>query len=618
MTGNRQDAAGQVATGGDASPRPSPWTGESLKGRVASLVGAALLLPLCLFYAWNTLRNYADLWGHLAIGRWIVAHGHPPTHTLFLWTWHGPYIAHSWLSEVIVYGLIGHLADDGVGTAGLLSAGLLGFVAFAILWRLFDISTQTVYAGVALFSLAIAAEAARLLPRPEIATVVLLAVLLSILVVRSETAEEPTDNPRADIRLGALLVAMFILWTNLHGGMATGLIVLWIATVADLVQDRVDRRSMRLLVIAGLCTLSTLINPYGYHYYSIYTAVSTTTFSHITEWKPMYQRTLMPDSTLYSTGLIFTAALFAWIKASPFSAGGPGSQRRRWGHLIWLLVYFVMMMQARRNVGFFAIVCLAVSAPYFRAWSAGLKGRHALSPGTPVVVGKGSPQMAPEIAPGMQQDIACRSARAPRRYPTPGRSQRKRPVRTKNQDQDSGALRGIWPATALVVYLVVLANAYNDMGSQPAPAIMPTMASGMTAFVKQNGITDRVFNDYDSGMYEEWKLDGSPGLYIDGNNAYPDQVYNDYLDILDATPRGTQLFDQQGINCVMSSDIASWLCRRVASSQQWALAYYGQDGAVWIRRLPQYRTLWDGVPTWQGTTPRTYLQYLHMAAHEEE
>jgi len=614
MAGHKDGVVRQPVSGVDAPPQPSPSQGEGAGRRIASVVGGLLLLPLCLCYAWNTLQNYADFWAHAAIGRWIVRHGRPPAHTLFLWTWHGPYIAHSWVSEAITYITIRRLSDDHAADVGLLSAGLFGFLAFAILWRLFDVSSRTVCAAVALFSLAIAAEAARLLPRPEIATMVLLAVLLSILVNRHEFEPTPTpslkgrerepegtnlpkilagteaDDLRADVRLGILLVAMFIAWTNLHGGMATGLIVLWIAAAADVVQDHArsaphcdnaaqrGRRSVRFIAIAALCTLATLINPYGYHYYSIYTAVSTITFHYIMEWKPMYVLPLMPDSTLYSISLLFAAALYAWIKGTPYSTGA--ARPRRWAHLIWLLVFFAMTMQARRNVGFLAIVCLAIAAPYFRVWSAGRK----------------SPEQSPDLAP----------------------SRRKRQARTKETQQESGTPHGIWPATALVVYMAVLANAYDDMGPKPAPALMPTIASGMTAFVKQNGITGRLFNDYDSSMYLEWRLDGSPGLYVDGNNAYPDQIFADYMNIRNATPQGLRLLDQQGIVCVLGSvRSVSWICRTVAASPRWALAYYGVDGPVWIRRLPQYRPLWDGVPTWQGTTARSYLQYLHTAAHDE-
>src|SRR5580692_4727346 len=102
-------------------------------------------LALCVIYAWNTLENHSDFWAHAAIGRWIVEHRHAPTRTLFLWTCHDPWIAHSWLSEALIYVMVSRLSDEGAAVAGMLSAAVIAFLAFAILWRLYRVSIRTVY-----------------------------------------------------------------------------------------------------------------------------------------------------------------------------------------------------------------------------------------------------------------------------------------------------------------------------------------------------------------------------------------------------------------------------------------------------------------------------------------
>jgi len=580
-----------------------------------------LFLPVCLVYAWNTLENHSDFWAHAAVGRWIVNHRQPPTHTLFLWTCHNPWIAHSWLSEAMMYIMVCRLSDDRAAIAGLLSATAIAFLAFALLWQLYRVSERTVCPAIILFSIGLCAASGRFLPRPEMASFVLLAVLLYVLVARQSSSKEPHPNPllgkerettslpqplsppgkgeqrqtdasRADMRLAALLAAMFVLWTNLHGGMLAGLIVLWIAALSDLVQERASRRTVRFACTAALCTIATLINPYGWHYYSIYKAVSTVTFTHILEWKPVYLEPYVPASTAYSLAILLAATLFAWARCPLSVAPHPnpllGKERepadtpvtRRWSHLLWLLAFAAMTIQARRNVGFLALICVAVAAPYFQAWSARLNPAARAS----------------ELAP----------------------KGRKRPARAKAQPE-ADAMRWVWPTATAIVYLVILVNGYEGMSSGPVRAVIPTIASGMCSFVKQNEISGRLFNDYDYGSYLEWRLGPRDhGLYVDGLNAYPDQVFSDYLDILNATPRGTQLLDQQRIDCVMgSAGTAAPVCRYVAASPEWALAYFGHDGPIWVRRLPQYRSLWEGVPVWQGSTPRDYVQYLHTAARDE-
>ena len=66
----------------------------------------ALLLTLGL-----KLLNDPDSYSHIAVGRWILAHGTMPASDPFSFSMHGaPWIAFEWLSEVIyaaVYALSG-------------------------------------------------------------------------------------------------------------------------------------------------------------------------------------------------------------------------------------------------------------------------------------------------------------------------------------------------------------------------------------------------------------------------------------------------------------------------------------------------------------------------------
>src|SRR5580658_4314349 len=101
-----------------------------MKGRY----GVFFLLPLCLLAAWVTLQSFSDYWGHLAVGRWVFQHGRAPTKTLFLWTYAGPYIAHAWLSELLMYIAAMHLNESAMAAVALVGTGLIGFVAFERLW----------------------------------------------------------------------------------------------------------------------------------------------------------------------------------------------------------------------------------------------------------------------------------------------------------------------------------------------------------------------------------------------------------------------------------------------------------------------------------------------------
>src|SRR5919108_2821374 len=73
----------------------------------------------------------SDLWMHMTLGRWIWAHGWVPSSDPFSYITEGqPFIAHSWLAEVIFY-----LVEQTAGTVGfmLLRFGLMTLALTAAL-----------------------------------------------------------------------------------------------------------------------------------------------------------------------------------------------------------------------------------------------------------------------------------------------------------------------------------------------------------------------------------------------------------------------------------------------------------------------------------------------------
>jgi hypothetical protein len=83
--------------------------------------------------------------------------------------------------------------------------------------------------------------------RPQVFTLALFAIVLALLV------------RRARLRL---LPWLFLLWANLHGGVAVGgLLIVAALTAMALVERRIDRT---LLIVAGLCAAATAATPLGW------------------------------------------------------------------------------------------------------------------------------------------------------------------------------------------------------------------------------------------------------------------------------------------------------------------------------------------------------------------
>ncbi|MDQ3815121.1 MAG: hypothetical protein M3347_14420, partial [Armatimonadota bacterium] len=146
-------------------------------------------LPIAVLiaaYAVKPLYGYTDFYAHAAVGRRIYETGAIPRHTLFLWSAQVPWIAHSWLSEIFMYGLM-RFRGDFVGeylavlwtlATMELTFGLIYFGANRGTLRLLPVPLLALVA----FGLGVYGCRYRFAPRPELfsnlATVVLLLALV--------------------------------------------------------------------------------------------------------------------------------------------------------------------------------------------------------------------------------------------------------------------------------------------------------------------------------------------------------------------------------------------------------------------------------------------------------
>lgn len=210
---------------------------------------------LVLFGGGRALLDGDTLW-HIKAGTIMLREGRILTTDVFSHTAFGkPWIAHEWLSEIIM-GKIYSFA----GVAGV--AIFYFFLAVMTFWILFQIARQYVNEWFSFFCVALAFTLAytHLLARPHIFTWFLGAVTLWIL-------------KNGGRQLYALPFIM-LLWTNLHGGFVLGLVFQAIFLVGGILEawpqmDAPKRRSLLRqfrvpLIVLGLSILVTGINPFGY------------------------------------------------------------------------------------------------------------------------------------------------------------------------------------------------------------------------------------------------------------------------------------------------------------------------------------------------------------------
>jgi hypothetical protein len=214
---------------------------------------------LLLFGRERFFHDPGTLW-HIVVGQRIVDARHLIETDPFSFTRNGqPWIAHSWLAECSLALLhhVGGLSSVLLATATLLAV-FFTWIAHRLIGNGFHPLVATMI--VALMGMA---SSYHFHPRPHLLTILLLGYTFARLI----------DFEAARLGLRGLfwLVPLFILWTNIHGGMLGGLATLLLSVLGWLIAWLLGRNSpvkngreaLWLLALLVACALTVLVSPYG-------------------------------------------------------------------------------------------------------------------------------------------------------------------------------------------------------------------------------------------------------------------------------------------------------------------------------------------------------------------
>jgi hypothetical protein len=251
--------------------------GELSETRLAGLGLAAIALSLFTLAAFSPrVLGDGDTWSHVATGDWIIAHGSAPHADPFSHSMAGaPWIAHEWLSEVLLSLAFRLGGWSGVvvltGAAVAVAALIVGVIAARELRGVPLIATVAI--GLSLLT-------ANLLARPHILALPLAAAWgAALIAVRDRGRARP-------LGLAALMTA----WANMHGGFIFGLILigpfaLEAVTAAPAGARFSAARAWATFALAALA--AALINPYGIDALLLpFRLMSVENLSRISEWRP--------------------------------------------------------------------------------------------------------------------------------------------------------------------------------------------------------------------------------------------------------------------------------------------------------------------------------------------
>lgn len=513
--------------------------------------GVAALMALVLLYgALAGLRpvHDPDTGWQLASGRYIVQHRRIPSTDVLSYTAHDREWVYPPLAELVLYGL--YALGGFAALSWLNSAACAATVAIAL-------SAESGLAAILLAILAIPRIADRTAPRADLFTTLLFAALLATLWRHFRGRHAPLW----------LIPWLMLVWVNAHPGFVAGLALLAGYAILELLEfpfaERRPAAAGRLRRAAPwlLAALpATLCNPWGWNIYAAVSRQEQAQSAHenlIAEWK----HTPISFETL-SQALDWRNAnsSYWWLLAAVAIAAVVALKRKQLGAAVLLLAFGYLSLRNLRFQALFAIVAIVVAAPYFSGW--------------------------------FKPDRSTRPAAVK--------------VRAKPKPGEAVADRS-WPKVVFlgVCALLVTIRAY-DLVSERAyistgeSAMFGAGLSSMyperaAEFVLRENLPGNIFHEYSMGGYFAFRLGPRYPDYLDGRAIpFADVIFEErrVMGQLPDSPAWQKEADQWGINTLIFSvarrrGLESSHLRQFCASQAWKPVYLDEEGAVFVRNLPE-------------------------------
>ena len=469
-----------------------------------------------------------DFWWHLAAGRLTWTTGQPMILDSFSFTRAGQvWINHSWLSQVLFYGVF---QAGGMLAMGALVAGL----AVASMGLVFAQMRGPAIFRSFLIVFASAVAAVIWTPRPQLISLVLFAFLGWILF----------QFKWRKVNWLWTLPVLFLLWTNLHGGWALGFLLIGVTLAGEVLNHLLGNRSpevldwhgLRQLTLWGLGSVPVLaLHPNGLAILKIpFETVGVQAVQQtIQEWAS-------PDfHELYQQP-------FLWLLLAVLIAFGLCGRKVDGSDLLAVVLFGALGLIARRNFGPFALAASPVLSRYL--WKIIQDGRQ------PELIETGRWGPGEELPWGVHH-------------------------RPRWQRVVNLVLVGLFFAAALLKLWVVTSSMIV------IPAINDGNPVGAVAYLKEHAGSGHILNEYNWGGYLDWALPEMPN-FIDGRtDLFGDAGIGDWMQLLQADGNWAERLDDWKVDWVLVSPDRP-LVRELARRPGWEQVFADASGSLWKRTAP--------------------------------
>lgn len=495
-------------------------------GILGVLVTAALLATRPLLHD--------DLFFHLRTGEmvartWRVPVTDPFTHTV-LGT---PWTSHEWGFGLLLHAA--HVLGGVPALVGVMPPLVVGLFVTLYLHIRSVLSVERLWLAAPLLLLGLwAAESSCLMVRAALLTTCFLAVLLQLL---------RRLRQRSSAARVVALVALFLVWANVHVGVVFGLFVLGLHLLQALFDRWLDAprpRELRSLLRGAVlerglllcgCAAVTLLNPSGLDLWTFPLRINEILYHSGLVWSLGHFAAPRP---LAHPGFF---ALFALMLAACLPLRKLASVLRDRGEpvlaqALGALVFLVLTLRSSRFILDFVVFALPLFAM--------LWGGRAGAETAPVQVAEPA--------------LRARFGRAPRE------------------------------AASAMLVLGALALAHPTL---PDRLISSTTPVALARFMEREHIVGKMFNHEGFGGYLGWRL--RQPVYWDGRN---DVVLSVALEFAHAKDLG-ELIDRHQLDMLILNEgyqhkFGAYLA---AHADRWALVYWDDAAALYLKRVPKFERL---------------------------
>jgi hypothetical protein len=474
----------------------------------------------------------SDMWWHLRAGEDTLRMGRPMTVDTFSHTRQGErWVNHSWLSQVLLYLLY--------QMGGYFALG--AFVALLAALSFWLVSLQM--DGPVLlraFILIFAAMTAALVwsPRPQMTSLVFFGLVGTILYLFKWRGRD---------YLWAF-IPVFILWSNLHGGYALGLLLIGAMIVGEVVNhalfrtgdEVVEWRRIGRLVLWGiLAGVVVVVNPNETAMWMIpFKTVGVSVLQEfISEWTS-------PDFHQ------FVQQPFLWLLFATLAVAALSKRRIDGTELVSVIGFAYLALLARRNYGPFAMVAAPVLS------------RHLYA-----LLGEWGP-----LAVGKLQDRSGALRKLFQRY--------------QQRSLSAKAKKILNVVILLVLSLIAVVKLYAvtepEFVEDQLKHLYPVEA---VQWIEENQPAGELFNEYNWGGYLTWNMRAYP-VFVDGRtDLYDDELLREYLEIRAGGEEYAESLQEYSVKLLLIEP-GSGLAAQLESDGQWEAAYQDEQGMVYVHRSP--------------------------------